>query len=155
MGSGETLMFTKKEHLKVLAKNAVSRLEQDQAIALNPRTRQMVYQDLFLKLEALILTDEDIRERIIQQLGQKAEQLGESGQTESDQYKAAKAVLMSKLGENAVSGLYYQRPVKEVASEIGRFLMSHAQVEEVFPTDEELERSLVEFLKRFNPDLLH
>jgi hypothetical protein len=151
----KTLMFTKKDHLKALAKNAVSRLEQDQAIALNPRTRQMVYQDLFLKLEALVLTDEDIRERILAELGQKSEQLGETGQTESDQYKAAKAVLMAKLGENAVSGLYYQRPVKTVAQEIARFLMSHAQVEEVFPTDEELEKSIVDFLKRFNPDLLH
>ncbi len=148
-------MFTKKDHLKALAKNAVSRLEQDQAIALNPRTRQMVYQDLFLKLEALVLTDEDIREKILAELGQKSEQLGETGQTESDQYKAAKAVIMAKLGENAVSGLYYQRPVKTVAQEIARFLMSHAQVEEVFPTDEELEKSIVDFLKRFNPDLLH
>ena len=148
-------MFTKKDHLKALAKNAVSRLEQDQAIALNPRTRQMVYQDLFLKLEALVLTDEDIREKIITELGQKSEQLGETGQTESDQFKAAKAVLMAKFGENAVAGLYYQRPVKTVAQEIARFLMNHAQVEEVFPSDEELEKSIVDFLKRFNPDLLH
>jgi hypothetical protein len=155
MVAGEALMFTKKEHLKVLAKNAVSRLEQDQAIALNPRTRQMVYQDLFLKLEALILTDEDIRSRVLTQLGEKAEQLEESGQTESDQYKAAKALLLEKLGENAVAGLYYQRPVKVVAQEIARFLMSHSQVEEVFPSDEELEQTIVEFLKRFNPDLLH
>jgi hypothetical protein len=155
MGSRKTLMFTKKDHLKALAKNTVSRLEQDQAIALNPRTRQMVYQDLFLKLEALVLTDEDIREKILSELGQKAEQLGEAGQTESDHYKAAKAVLMAKFGENAVAGLYYQRPVKVVAQEIARFLMTHTQVEEVFPSDEELEKSIVDFLKRFNPDLLH
>jgi hypothetical protein len=155
MEARETLMFTKKDHLKALAKNAVSRLEQDQAIALNPRTRQMVYQDLFLKLEALVLTDEDIREKVLAEIGLKSEQLGETGQTENDQYKAAKAVFMAKFGENAVAGLYYQRPVKTVAQEIARFLMTHTQVEEVFPSDEELEKTIVEFLKRFNPDLLH
>ncbi len=148
-------MTTKKEHIKALAKAVVSRLEQDQAIALNPRNRQMVYQDLFLKLEPVVFTDEDIRERVIAQLGLKSEELGETGYTENDQYRAAKSVLMSKLGENAVSGLYYQLPIKNVAREIGSFLMRHTQVEEVFPADEELEKSIVQFLKRFAPDQLH
>jgi hypothetical protein len=148
-------MYTKREHVKALAKNVVSRLEQDEAIVLNPRTRQMVYQDLYLKLDAMILTDEQIREKVISQLGLKSEELGETGYTENDQYKAAKSVLMNKLGENAVLGLYYQRPVKMVAHEIGLFLMNHNQVEDVFPSDEELEKSIVEFLKRFNPSQLH
>ena len=148
-------MFTKKEHLKVLAKNVVSRLEQDQAIVLNPRTRQIVYQDLFLKIEPYIMTDEDIRAKVIAQLGLKAEELGESGYTENDQYRAAKNMLMAKHGENAVAGLYYQMPVKNVAQEIGHFLMKHNQVEDVFPTDEELEKTIVQFLKRFAPDQLH
>ena len=148
-------MFTKREHIKVLAKNVVSRLEQDEAIVLNPRTRQMVYTDLHLKLEAMILTDEEIREKILSQLGLKAEELGETGYTENDQYKAAKSVIMSKLGENAVSGLYYQQPVRNVAQQIGNFLMNHGQVEDVFPSDDELEKAIVDFLKRFNPAQLH
>ena len=148
-------MHTKKEHIKVLAKNVVTRLEQDEAIALNPRTRQIVYQDLFLKLEGMILTDDDIREKVISQMGLKAEELGETGYTENDQYRAAKSVILNKLGENAVMGLYYQRPVKMVAQEIGHFLMNHGQVEDVFPSDEELEKTIVDFLKRFNPEQLH
>lgn len=148
-------MFTKKEHIKVLAKNVVTRLEQDEAIALNPRTRQMVYQDLYSKLSPYILTDEEIREKILTQLGQKAESLTDSGATESDQFKAAKAVLMNKFGENAVSGLYYQIPVKDIALMVAKFLMSHGQVEDVFPSDEELEKTIVDFLKRFNPEQLH
>jgi hypothetical protein len=148
-------MYTKREHVKALAKNVVTRLEQDEAIVLNPRTRQIVYQDLYLKLDAMILTDEQIREKIIGQLGLKSDELGETGYTENDQYKAAKTVMMNKLGENAVLGLYYQRPVKMVAQEIGLFLMNHNQVEDVFPSDDELEKSIVEFLKRFNPSQLH
>ncbi len=148
-------MHTKKEHIKVLAKNVVLRLEQDEAVVLNPRTRQIVYQDLFLKLESMILTDDDIREKVIAMLGLKSEELGETGYTENDQYKAAKSSIMNKLGENAVMGLYYQRPIKMVAQEIGQFLMNHAQVEDVFSTDEELEKAVVDFLKKFNPEQLH
>ena len=148
-------MQTKKEHVKVLAKNVVTRLEQDEAIVLNPRNRQIVYQDLFLKLEPMILTDEEIRDKIISQLGLKAEELGETGYTENDQYRAAKSVMMNKLGENAVSGLYYQRPVKMVAQEIGAFLMNHSQVEDVFSSDDELEKAIVDYLKKFNPEQLH
>ena len=148
-------MQTKKEHVKVLAKNVVTRLEQDEAIVLNPRNRQIVYQDLFLKLEPMILTDEEIRDKIISQLGLKAEELGETGYTENDQYRAAKSVMMNKLGENAVSGLYYQRPVKTVAQEIGAFLMNHGQVEDVFSSDDELEKAIVDYLKKFNPEQLH
>ncbi|NDF14766.1 DUF507 family protein [bacterium] len=148
-------MQTKKEHVKILAKNVVMRLEQDEAIAVNPRTRQMVYQDLFLKLEPLILTDEDIRAKVIAQLGLKAEELGDTGYTENDHYRAAKSVLMAKHGENAVAGLYYQIPVKSVAQQIGQFLMKHNQVEDVFSQDEDLEKSIVQFLKRFAPEQLH
>jgi hypothetical protein len=148
-------MFTKREHVKVLAKNVVTRLEQDEAIVLNPRMRQNIYQDLYLKLEPLILTDEEIREKVIGELGSKAESLSESNSAESDQFKAAKAVLMTKLGENAVMGLYYQRPVKNVAQIVGDFLMNHHLVEDVFPSDEELEKTIVDYFKKFNPEQLH
>ena len=148
-------MFTKKDHIKVLAKNVVSRLEQDEAIALNPRTRQMVYQDLFTKISPYILSDEEVREKIITQMGQKADELSDTGVTESDQFKAAKAVLMNKLGDNAVHGLYYQIPVKNVAILVVQFLMSHNQVEEVYLSDDELEKTIVDFFKKFDSSQLH
>jgi len=148
-------MFTKKDHIKVLAKNVVSRLEQDEAIALNPRTRQMVYQDLFTKISPYILSDEEVREKIINQLGQKADELSDTGVTESDQFKAAKTVLMNKIGDNAVHGLYYQIPVKNVAVLVVQFLMSHNQVEEVYLSDDELEKTIVDFFKKFDSSQLH
>ncbi len=148
-------MFTKKDHIKVLAKNLVSRLEQDESIALNQRTRHMVYQDLYVKLNPYILSDEEVREKILTQLGQKAEELTDAGATESDQFKAAKAVLMNKIGENAVHGLYYQIPIKNVAVLVVQFLMSHNQVEEVYLSDDDLEKSIVDFFKKFDSSQLH
>jgi len=148
-------VFTKKEHVKILAKNVVSRLEQDQAIVLNPRDRQVIYDDLFTALAPQILTDDEVRVQILAQLGLKADTLVESGANESDQYKAARNVIMSKVGENAVMGLYYQKSIKSIALQIAQFLMNHKAVEDVFPSDEELEKTIVDFLKRFNPEQLH
>lgn len=148
-------MFTKKEHVKILAKNVVSRLEQDQAIVLNPRNRQTIYEDLFTALSPQILTDDEVRERVLAQLGMNADTLVETGSNESDQYKAARNVIMNKIGENAIMGLYYQKSVKSIALEIAQFLMGHKDIEDVFPSDEELEKTIVDFLKRFNPEQLH
>jgi len=148
-------MFTKREHVKILSKNVISRLEQDQSIELNTRMRTNVYQDLFSKIETYILTDEDVRKRVIDKLGQKVEELQESEFTESDQYKAAKSMVMHQVGEHSVHGLYYQIPVKTLAQMIVQFVMNHSYVEEVFLSDEDLEKVIVEFIKKFQPDQLH
>ena len=148
-------MFTKREHVKILSKNVISRLEQDEAIVLNARMRQNVYQDLYQKIASYIYTDEDIRQKVIEKLGKNAEALGETDAAESDQYKAAKSVIMAQLGENAVEGLYYQQPLKNIAQAIGQFVMSHTFVEDVFLSDEDLEKTVVDFLKKFKPDQLH
>jgi hypothetical protein len=148
-------MFTKKDHVKILAKNIVIRLETDQAIVLNPRDRQAISDDLYATLAPQILTDDEIRAKILAEMGLNADTLIESGANESDQYRAAKNVIMSKVGENAVLGLYYQKPIRTIAIQIAAFLMKHKFVEDVFSSDEELERALVDFLKRFNPEQLH
>lgn len=148
-------MFTKREHVKILSKNVISRLEQDEAIVLNIRMRQNVYQDLYQKIATYIYTDEDIKEKIAEKLGQKVEALSDSESTESDQYKAAKSVLMNQLGENTVAGLYYQQPLKNIAQAIGQFVMGHTYVEDVFLSDEDLEKTVVDFLKKFKPEQLH
>ncbi len=148
-------MFTKRDHVRILAKNVVTRLEQDQAIELNPRTRQNVYQDLYYKLAPMVMTDEEVREKVLEQMGKKAEALDEAQFTESDAYKTAKSMLMARVGENALQGLYYQRPVKMVAEAIAEFLMSHHLVDEVYADDETLHKSILDHLKRFNPENLH
>lgn len=133
----------------------MNRLEQDEAIVLKPQMRQNVYHDLYSKIAPIILTDEDVREKVIAQMGLTSEALDESSTTESDQYKTAKKMILQKIGENSVEGLYYQKPIRDLAKSIGEFVMSHESVEEVFLTDEDLEKSVVDFIKRFKPDQLH
>ena len=110
---------------------------------------------MYVKLNPYILSDEEVREKILTQLGQKSEALTDTGLAESDQYKAAKAVLMNKIGENAVHGLYYQIPIKNVAVLVVQFLMSHNQVEEVYLSDDDLEKTIVDFFKKFDSSQLH
>jgi len=145
--------MTKKEHVRTLAKNVLLRLEQ--AIALNPAKKQTAFDNLYHQLAQVILTDEDVRDRVLRQLGENAEALQANQATESDQFKAAKAVLLARIGDHVIHGLYYQRSVKEVSQFITHFLMKVSEVEDVFSSDDEIERAVVEFLKRFDPAQLH
>ena len=147
--------MTKREHIKVLAKNLLLRLEQDGAIAVNPPKRQNCYDALFSKIAGMILTEEDVRERVHAQLGAKSGELEGNASTETDQFRAAKAVLIARIGDHEVHKLYYQRPLKDVGIVVRDFLMSTPEVEEVFSSDEDLEKSTVEFLKKFDPAQLH
>lgn len=148
-------MFTKKEHVKALAKNMLLRLEQDEALAILPQDRQEAFTALFQLLSPLVLTDEEVRAKVIQRLGMSAEALSDSSATESDQYRAAKSVILSEIGENAVLGLYYQTPIKSLAEQIKKFLMKRPEIDEVFWDDLQLERKIVDFIKQFNPESLH
>jgi hypothetical protein len=147
--------MTRKEQVRALAKNVLLRLEQDGSIALNPLTRQTAFDQLYGQISQVIWTDEDIREKVIRQLGDKAGMLEGNDATESEQFRAAKAVLLARVSDHVIHGLYYQRSVKEVASFICVYLMKVKEVEEVFLSDEELEKTIVEFLKRFDPAHLH
>ncbi len=147
--------MTKREHIKILAKNLLLRLEQDGSIAVNPPKRQNCYDALFSKIANLILTEEDVRERVHAQLGAKAEDLAGNDSSESDQFRAAKAVLVARIGDHEVHKLYYQRPLKDVGTLVCDFLMTTADIEEVFASDEDLEKSTVDFLKKFDPAQLH
>lgn len=148
-------MMTKRDHIKALTKNLLLRLEQDDALVLNPRSKSETAQALYDKVSAFVLTDEDIREKAIDSLGKNSDALAESDFSETDQYRAAKAVILSQIGDNAVRGIYFQKPIKEVADSVVSFVMSHSGVEDVFAEDAELEKRIVDFIKKFDPSQLH
>lgn len=147
--------MTKRDHIKALTKNLLLRLEQDDALVLNPRSKSETAQALYDKVSAFVLTDEDIREKAIDSLGKNSDALAESDFSETDQYRAAKAVILSQIGDNAVRGIYFQKPIKEVADSVVSFVMSHSGVEDVFAEDAELEKRIVDFIKKFDPSQLH
>jgi len=101
------------------------------------------------------MTDEDIREKALVKLGANSEKLGETNFTESEAFKAAKAVVRNGFGDDELNGFYFLKPVKQVATMIAGFMMRSSSIDEVYETDEDLERMIVDFVKTFNPDHVH
>jgi hypothetical protein len=146
---------TQRETVRLLCKSIVNRLENQKSISFPPRLRQIVQDELYALIGPYILTEEDLRNRALERIGAKAEQLDGSDYTESDQYKAAKAVIRKSFGDDELNGLYFQKPLKMVAISVVEYLMRSSHIEDVFETDEDMERMIVEIVKKFDSTALH
>ena len=147
--------MTKKDTVKALCKIMISRLESEKMILFTPKIRQEVWEDLYTKIGGKVLSDEDLRDKALAKLHGNTDALNESEIAESDQFRSALRIVKSQLGENELNGLYYQRPVRDVAKDVTEFLMSSEKIEDVFETDDVLMQKIVEIVQRFNPKDLH
>src|SRR3954471_5223953 len=134
---------TQRETVKLLCKSIINRLENQKSIAFPPRLRQIVQDEVFGLIGPYILTEEDLRDRALAKMGAKAEVLQDSQFAESDQYKAAKAIVRSTFGDDELNGFYFQKPLKTVARTIAEYFMRSSHIDDVYESDEELERQIV------------
>ena len=148
-------MSTNRETVRLLCKSIVNRLENRKAITFPPRLRQIVQDELFDLVGPYIVSEQDIRERALARMGAKSEALQDSGFTETEQFKAAKALVKSGLGDDVLNGFYFQKPLKTIAQSVVAYLMRSSHIDDVFETDEDLEKQLVEIVQKFNPADLH
>ncbi len=148
-------MATQRETVRLLCKSIITRLENDKAISFPPRLRQIVQDEVFGLIGPSIMTDQDLREKALAKMGVKAELLQDSQFSESDQYKAAKAVIRSSFGDDELNGFYFIKPLKSVARVIVEYLMRSSHIDDVFESDEDLERQIVETTQRFKAEDQH
>lgn len=146
---------TTKETVRLLCKSIITRLENRKAIEFPPRLRQIVQDEVFGLIGPYILTEEDLRERTLARMGARAELLQDTAFTESDQYRAAKSVIRGTFGDDELNGFFFQKPLKVVADTIVKYVMRSSHIDDVYESDEDLERSIVEIIQKFNPADLH
>jgi hypothetical protein len=146
---------TRRETVRLLCKSIVTRLENQHAIAFPPRLRQIVAEDVSNLVGPYIMTDEDIRSRALDKMGGSREVLSDTTSTESDQFKAAKAVVRATFGDDELNGLYFQKPLKNVAEMIAQYFMRSSNIDEVYESDAEIEKKIVEMVQRFKESDLH
>jgi len=61
----------------------------------------------------------------------------------------------SSFGDDVLNGLYFQRPLKQLAASISQYLMRSSNIDEVYETDEDLEKMIVEIVQKFDAAELH
>jgi predicted Zn-dependent peptidase len=141
-------MGTQRETLRQLCKSIITKLENHKAITLPARLRQVVQDEVFGLIGPFVLTDEDLRDKTLAKIGAKADLLEDSKFTDSEQFRAAKAVVRKLLG-------HFQKSPKYVANSIVQYLMRSSHIDDVYETDEDLEHQIVELVQKFNPNDLH
>lgn len=146
---------TKRDTVRLLCKSIINRLENRKSIAFPARLRQVIQDEVCTLIGPYILTDEDLRDRTLAKIGARAEVLKDSQFTDSDQFKAARAVIRNSFGDDELNGFYFQKPVKTVAGTITEYFMRSSHIDDVYETDEDLERQIVEVVQKFNPADLH
>ena len=148
-------MSTTKDTVRLLCKSIVTHLENDKSISFPPRLRQIVGDEVFGLVGPYILTEEDLRERALAKVGAKIDSAQVAGFAESDQFKAAKAVVRQSFGDDELNGFFFQKSIKFVAQTIAQYLMRSSHIDEVYETDDDLEKQIVESVKGFNPANQH
>lgn len=147
--------MTRKENVQVLCKSIVTRLENSKSIAFPPRLRAVVAEEVYSLISPYVMTDEDIRDKAITKLGASAEKIAEANFTESEAFKAARKMVRESFGDDELNGFYFLKPLKTVSGMIVSYLMRSASIDEVYETDEDLVKMIVDIVKNFNPANAH
>jgi hypothetical protein len=58
--------------------------------------------------------------------------------------------LRSTFGDDELSGFYFQKPLKGIARTIAEYFMRSSHIDDVYETDDDLERQIVETVQKFN-----
>lgn len=148
-------MTTTRESVRLLCKSIITRLENRKSISFPPRLRQIVADEVFNLVGPYIVSEGDIRERALARMGARAELLQDTQFTESDQFRAAKAVVRGSLGDDELNGFFFQKPLKSVANSIAAYLMRSSHIDDVYESDEELEKQIVETVQGFRVEDVH
>jgi len=148
-------MYTTRETVRLLCKSIITRLENKKSIEFPTRLRQIVQDEVFGLIGPFILTEQDLRERALAKIGARAELLQDAAFTENEQFKAAKAVVRATFGDDVLRGLYFQKPLKTIADTIAAYFMRSSHIDDVYETDDALERQIVEVVQKFDPSQLH
>jgi len=148
-------MGTQRETVQLMCKSIINRLENRKSISFAPRLRGIIQDEVYNLVGPYILTEQDLREKALAKVGAKAEMFKDTEHAESDQFKAAKAVVKSSFGDDVLNGLYFQRPLKQLAASISQYLMRSSNIDEVYETDEDLEKMIVEIVQKFDAAELH
>lgn len=141
--------------MKHLCKLLVSRLESQKSIAFPTRLRQIVQDEMYGLIGPYILTDEDLREKAIVKIGGSVEQLQESGATDSAAYKTAHSIVREQFAQDPLNGFYLQKPLRQIAQLLAGYFMRSASIDEVYETDEDLEKMIIDYVRNFHPGNVH
>jgi hypothetical protein len=141
---------TNNNSLKTLSKSILNRLENNKYIVFNPKERGELQEDLYRKLAKTVLTEEDITNQVRTQVAGATDALTEQNITETDAFQSQKRALKARMGENVLHGFYFQDTLRGVCISVRKFLFESPFVEDVFESDEAIQKLVMETIQNFD-----
>lgn len=141
---------TTQHSLKTLAKSILNKLENNKFIIFNPKERGELQEDLYRKLSKVILTEEDLNQQVRNQVTANAEALSEQSFTETEAFQSQKRALKARMGDNELNGFYFQTTLRGVCQSVCKFLFDSPFVEDVFESDEAIQKLVMDTIQGFD-----
>ena len=141
---------TNSTSLKTLAKSILNKLENNKFIVFNPKDRTVLQEDLYKKLAKAVLTEEDINNQVRGQVHGAADAISEQNITETEAFKSQKRALKARMGDNQMHGFYFQDTLRGICNRVCKFLFESSFVEDVFESDEAIQKLVMETIQKFD-----
>lgn len=146
---------TDRETVKLLCKKIVSRLENEKMIEFEADSRQNVVDDVYEQVGQLIFTEEDLQLKTLESMGYRSDDVVDPEFVKSDQFRTARSMVRKTFGDDVLNGFYFQKNLREIGFAICKYLMDSSRIEDVFESDENINKKVVEIIRRFNPSQMH
>ncbi len=144
------MAHTNENSLKILAKTILSKLENRKYVVFNPAKRSEVVDALFKTLQRFMITDEDLTNRIREEIQTHSDVINDAHLTETEAFRSRKRALKEDLGENELQGFYFTGTVKEGCEQVRDFLFHDKFIEDVFESDENIDSLVLDTFKTFD-----
>lgn len=141
---------TTQNSLKTLSKSILNRLENNKFIVFNPKERGELQDDLYRRLTKAILTEEDITNQVRTQVAGASEAISEQNITETDAFQSQKRAIKARMGDNQLHGFYFQDSLRGVCVSVRKFLFESPFVEDVFESDDAIQKLVMETIQAFD-----
>lgn len=145
-----TTPSTSTQSLKTLAKSILNRLENRKFIEFNPRERNSIQEALYSRLKKNILTEDDLNAMVREQVAKASESISEQNITETEAYQSQKKALKAKFADNAIQGFYLKSALRTICKDTCKFLFECSEIDEVFESDEAIEKLVIETIQTFD-----
>jgi len=155
MSMTNTTPTTNHTSLKLLAKSILGRLENNKFIVFNAKERAELQEDLVRRMGRFIVTEEDINNQVRTQVAARGDALSEQNITETEAFQSQKRAIKQRMGDNQLHGFYFQETLRGVCASICKFLFESPLVEDVFESDEAIQKLIMDTIQSFKESAAH
>lgn len=141
---------TNKHSLKTLANLLLSRMENRKYLLFNPKDRSVIQAELLEFLPNFLLSEEALNEEVRGAVTSRSGEISDANFSETEAYQSQKRALKSKYSDNAIAGFYLKTSLRQACKEIADFLFDNSHVEDVFESDEVLQKLVQETITNFD-----